>query len=77
MREKNYPYVYTTQEGKGEKKFKPQLYTKGIKEIKNNPKVYPTQEGIEEIKNNPQVYTTQVGIKILKKILRYTLPKRV
>ena len=27
MREKNYSNVYTTQEGKGEKKFKPQLYT--------------------------------------------------
>ena len=36
MREKNYPNVYSTQEGKGEKKFKLQVYTtyKGLEEIK-------------------------------------------
>ena len=32
-----------------------------MREIKNNPQVYTTQEGIGEIKNNPQVYTTQEG----------------
>ena len=42
-----------------------------------NPQVYTTQEGIAEAKNNPQVYTTQEGIEVIKKTLRYTLPKRV
>ena len=33
-----------------------------MKEIKNNPQVYTTQEDKEGIKNNPQVYTTQEGM---------------
>ena len=38
----------------------------GIGDIKNNPQVYTTQEGMQEIKNNPQVYTTQEGIEEIK-----------
>ena len=33
-----------------------------MREIKNNPQVYTTQESIEQIKDNPQVYTTQEGM---------------
>ena len=35
--------------------------------MKNNPRVYTTQEGMKEIKNNPQVYVTQEGIEEIKK----------
>ena len=35
--------------------------------MKNNPRVYTTQEGMQEIKNNPQVYITQEGIEEIKK----------
>ena len=48
-----------------------------MQEIKNNPRVYTTQEGIEEIKNNSEVYATQEAMQEIKITLRYTLPKRV
>ena len=42
-----------------------------MQEIKNNPRVYTTQEGIEVIKNSPQVYPTQEGIEEIEITLRY------
>ena len=48
-----------------------------MREIKNNPQVYTTQEGIEEIKNNPQVYTTQKGIEEIKSNSQVTTQKGI
>ena len=55
----------------------PRVYTtqEGIGDIKYNPQVYTTQEVIGETKYNPQVYLTQEGIGEI--YTRYTPPKRV
>ena len=72
--------MYTNQEGMHKIKNNLQVYTiqEDIEVIKNNRQVYTTQEGIDRSdKNNPQVYTTQEGIRVIKKTLRYTLPRRL